>query len=91
MRTRPEQVVSHLLACEAILRQAKNAVRTGDTATARRLVTTSLEAALRVQLIARDSEEARRFDNDRRKRLTAYEAEDAVRVKRPDDPTAATR
>ncbi len=91
VRTRPQQVVSHLLLCEATLQQAKNAVRTGDHAAARRLAKTSLEAALRAQSVAPDSEDARRFVNDRRKRLAAYEAEEAARGKPPAGPTAATR
>ncbi len=83
-RTRPDQVVSHLLACEAILQDAKNRMRTGDRATVRRLLENSLAAAMQARAVAPDSEEAARFVDDRRRRIAAHEA-----GMRPNSPVAA--
>ena len=74
VRARPRRVEPYLLVCEAHLQVAKNALRTGDHATVERAIRQSLEAALKAQDVDPNSEEARRFVVERRRRFAGLES-----------------
>jgi hypothetical protein len=71
----PEHPGPLLILCEGYLQDAKNAWRTGDRATIRRCVQSSLEAAKRASALDPGSEEVRGFYVDRRRRLAEFDAD----------------